>query len=360
MPATEFGNGSDQNVLRWSNKLMREAMDKTYFKRFSGTSQDSIIQILTELERSPGDTIKFDLLYQNRGDGVQGDTTLEGYEEALEFYQDSVIIDQLRHAHSFRKMSQQRTVHDLRKIGRESLSTWWAWKLDTMMFAYLAGAVGDGSETASGTLGTSGFAGNAVDTPEATHHLDKTGAVMKLSYLNTAKTLAKTINPRIEPVMVDGQPKYIFVGHPYSINALRTETGEAGWNLIQGRAGVNGPKNPIYTGAMGEYNGIVIHESEYIPTNDGATVMTGFTAQNDKANLLLGKGAGVFAMGNAYDKVDQSTNGGGSFFSYKEEVKDYGNKKGIGSASCFGITKCRFNSKDVGVMRITSTDAAPS
>ena len=360
MAATEFGNGSVHNVLRWSNKLMREAMDMTYFKKFSGTSEDNIIQILTDLERSPGDTVKYDLLYQNRGDGVQGDTTLEGYEEALEFYQDEVKIDQLRHAHSFRKMTQQRTLHDLRKIGRTSLATWFAWKFDTLMFAYLAGAVGDGSETCSGTMGSGGFAGNAVQTPEATHHLDKTGAVMKLSYLNTAKTLAKTINPRIEPVMVDGQPKYVFVGHPYSINALRTESGETGWAMIQARAGVNGPKNPIYTGAMGEYNGIVIHESEYIPTNDGATVLTGFTAQNDKANLLLGKGAGAFAMGNAYQKVDQSSNGGGSYFSYVEQERDYKNKKGVGGASCFGMTKCRFNSKDIGVMRITSTDAAPS
>ena len=360
MSATEFGNASAQNVLRWSNKLLREAMDKTYFKRFTGKTNEAIIQILPDLENSPGDTVKYDLLYQNRGDGVQGDTTLEGFEEALEFYQDSVKIDQLRHAHNFRKMTQQRTVHDLRKVGRSSLSKWYAWKYDTMMFAYLGGAVGDGAETASGTIGSSGFAGNAIQTPETTHHLNKTGSTMSLAFLNTAKTLAKTINPRISPIMVDGKPKYVAVLHPYSINALRTETGEAGWNLIQGRSGVRGSDNPIYTGAMGEYNGIVIHESEYIPTNDGSTVLTGFTAQYDKANLLLGQGAGAFAMGNAYDKVDQSSNGGGSYFSYKEQVRDYGNNKGIGVASCFGIKKNRFNSKDFGVMRISTTDAAPS
>ena len=102
---------------------------------------------------------------------------------------------------------------------------------------------------------------------------------MYFAILSPAMTLAITIYPRISPIIEEGKPKYVAVLHPYSINQLRTETGEAGWNLIQGRSGIRGPQNPIYTGAMGEYNGIVIHESEYIPTNDGSTVLTGFTVR---------------------------------------------------------------------------------
>jgi hypothetical protein len=35
---------------------------------------------------------------QLSGAGIQGDSTLEGNEEALTLYRDTVLIDQLRHA----------------------------------------------------------------------------------------------------------------------------------------------------------------------------------------------------------------------------------------------------------------------
>jgi len=355
MSATEIAWGDAQAVERWSSKLARETVGKCYFKKFLGKSEDSIIQLHTDLSNAAGDVVKYDVLMQNRGDGTQGDTTLEGNEEALEMYQDSVNIDQLRHAHNFRRMTQKRTIHNLRTLGKTSLSNWFAWKFDTLMFAYLAGVAGDGAESASGTLGSGGFAGNALQVSDATHHHDQTGGVMTLQYLDDCVTLAKTIDPLIRPIKINGESKYVAVLHPYSVRSLKLETGEKSWNMIHQRVAENGSKNPIYTGALGEHNGVVIHECEFIPTANAAGAWSG-AAANDKANLFLGAQAGCFAMGNG----GGAGSGDGGYFSWEEQAKDYKNNKGLAAGSIFGMKKTRFNSLDFGVLRLTTTDAAPS
>ena len=67
MAVTEFGNSSAQNVNIWSKTTMREALKGTYFfKKFLGKDEYSIIQRITDLEKSAGDTVKYDLLMQMR------------------------------------------------------------------------------------------------------------------------------------------------------------------------------------------------------------------------------------------------------------------------------------------------------
>ena len=65
------------------------------------------------------------------------------------------------------------------------------------------------------------------------------------------------------------------------------------------------------------------------------------------------------AFGNAWKKSRRG-DGGGSYFSYREEDDDYGNEEGIAAASCFGIKKATFNSADFGTIRITNTEVPPT
>lgn len=67
-----------------------------------GTSKDSLIYVKSELNKSAGDRIRVALRMQLNGDGVQGDSTLEGQEEALVTFNDNLFIDQLRHAENRR------------------------------------------------------------------------------------------------------------------------------------------------------------------------------------------------------------------------------------------------------------------
>jgi len=347
MAVTEFGTGDPQAAKRWSDQLFRETLGKTYCSRFMGKGSDAIIRMLPDLESAPGDNIKYDLRVQDRSNGVQGDTKLKGFESSLVFHQDEINIDQLRQAHAFRGMTQQRTVHDLRAEGRASLSDWFAWVYDSMTFAYATGVAGDSNESVSGILGVGGFAGNALTAPDADHtFVGSTGFVV--GDLDDAVAMAKVTNPRVRPTKVGGQDKYVAVLHPYSIRSMRIDAGASGWNQIHQNASARAGSNPIYTGALGEYNGVVIHESEFIPRVGNTTY-----------NVFLGAGALTCAFGNAWKKSRRSAGGGGSYFSYHEETEDYDNEEGIAAASCFGIKKSTFNSADFGVIRIDNTETGP-
>lgn len=359
MASTEFASGSSQTVKRWSDMLYREAIQRTFFSKFAGRSKGSIIQVLTDLEKNAGDQIKYDLRLQNRSSGVQGDNPLKGYERALTFAQDTVSINQLRQGHEFKAMSQQRTTHDLREEAKAALVEWWAWQLDGLMFAYLAGTCGAGPETVQETIDDAGgdavgFAGNALRTASSGHEVSAVGAATSISDIDKMVATAKTVNPTIQPVEIDGGNYYVLIVHPYTAYALRSETGETKWNLIQQRAGERGKDNPIFSGALGIYNQTIIYESEYIPIT---------TATPRNYNLFLGAGAGVFAMGNAYNKRARAKVGGGSFFSWSEEIDDYGNSEGVGSGAIFGIQKSQFSingtATDLGVIRYLTDDAAP-
>ena len=352
MAFTEFGSGDAQAVKRWSEQLMRESFGKMGIRSMIGRGPTACIQMLTDLDKSAGDEVRYDLLVQDRSDGVNGDSKLKGFETALTYYQDVLKINQKRHAHAFKGMSQQRTVHDLRRDGRFSLSEWWAWFMEAGLFAHLAGYVGTGNEQVGGALGASApgdtdFASNTVTAIDAAH-LVNTGAAFTATDIDDAVAKAKVQNPRVAPLKIGGADKYVLYMHPYSVRSLRIDTGADGWLTIQQNAGVRGSKNPIYTGALGEYNGVILRESEFIPRD---------TATPTNHNILLGQGAGTIAFGNAWAKGGRGA-GGGTFFNWREETEDYGNEQGVAGISCLGYKGTQFNSAAFGRIVIQSDDPA--
>ena len=98
MATTSYGVNSPSAVKLWSRKLFREALKNTTMAKYMGESSDSMIQVLNDAKKGPGDSIRYQLRMQLSGAGVLGDGTLEGNEEALTVYTDTVLIDQLRHA----------------------------------------------------------------------------------------------------------------------------------------------------------------------------------------------------------------------------------------------------------------------
>lgn len=356
MALTTITNSSSQNVNIWSTLTFREALKATLFKRFLGTGKNAIIMRLTELEKSAGDTIKYDLLMQMGNAGVTGDNRMRDNEEALTYYQDSVKIDQLRNAHAFRRMSQQRTLHDLRVDAKGNLADWFADKYDTYMFDYLCGNT------------SRSFASNTATAPDSDHYVvsgdvSKSGTIatdeaslgtndqFTLADMDYCKEAAKTITPPIKPAMIDGGEYYVVVLHSYSVTDMRLDVANSAyitWPDIQMYVNKRGLQNPIFDGSLGVYNGMVIFESSRIYNPTGSV----------RRNLFLGAQAGVFAMGNAYNKLQQAKVGGDNLMSWFEEIADYGNEIGIAVGSVFGMKATLFNSKDFGKIVITSYAAA--
>ncbi|ACL06234.1 conserved hypothetical protein [Desulfatibacillum aliphaticivorans] len=345
---TEFGVNSPQAVKYWSDLTMREALKHTMLMRFVGKSKRSVIQKIDDLESSAGDTIKYDLLLQATGAGVTGDNRLEGNEEALVYEQDSVVVDQIRHAHSFRKMSQQRTLHDLRSDAKENLSDWLYGWLDNLLFRNLCGD-------------TTVSHGQAASAPDTDHYIlagsaTKTGViatdegnldsndVITLSDLDKCKELAGAPDSDeipIRPVNINGQDMYVVILHDYSVYDLRLDTANAStitWPEIQMNAALRGPKNPIFTGALGIYNNMILHQSSRIYS----------PIANVRRNLFLGAQAGVLAWANAYKPIDGKAFKANQYAKWVERLGDYDNEKGISVGTTVGMKSCRFNSKDFG------------
>ena len=355
MAYTEFGTNDAQTVKIWSTLTMREALKNTLFKKFLGTDKKAIIQRLTDLEKQNGDVIKYDLLMQMGNEGVKGDSRMKGNEEALTYHQDYVTIDQLRNAHSFRRMSAQRTLHDLRADAKGNLADWFADKYDTYMFNVLCG-------------NTSHSFGQAAQAPDSNHYVvsgdvTKTGTIatdegnlsnndqIQLADLDFAKEAAKTLSPMIRPCMIDGEEYYVVVLHSYSVTDLRLDIANSSytdWPTIQMYANKRGLQNPIFTGALGVYNGMILFESTRIFS----------PVSNVRRNLFLGAQAGVFAIGNAYKMLEQRRVGKDNLMSWYEDVDDYGNENGVAVGSVFGMKGCRFNSEDFGKIVISSYAAS--
>jgi N4-gp56 family major capsid protein len=348
MAVTAFGTNDAQTVKIWSSLTLREALKATRFAQLMGTGKSAVIQRLVDLEKSAGDQIKYDLLMQMTGAGVTGDNRMRDNEEALVYYQDTVNIDQLRNAHAFRRMSQQRTLHDMRMDAKANLADWFSGTFDSYMFRCLCGdtTLTHGQTATAPTTNHIIYSGDA--TSQATIGNNDQFTLADIDY---AKEKAKTLTPPLRPTMVNGSEMYVVVLHPYSITDLRLDVANSAyvdWPSIQMMAQQRGKDNPIFTGANGIYNNCIILESTRIYT----------PAANVRRNLFLGAQAGVFAMGGAYDSIEKTRVGKDNLMSWYEEVDDYGNEKGISVGSIFGINKSVFNSADYGLITLASYAAA--
>jgi N4-gp56 family major capsid protein len=344
MAVTAFGTNDAQTVKIWSSLTLREALKATLTDKIMGTGKSAIIQRLTELEKSAGDQIKYDLLMQMTGSGVTGDNRMRDNEEALVYYQDTVNIDQLRNAHAFRRMSQQRTLHDMRMDAKANLADWFAGKIDDYMFRCLCGD----TTLTHGQTATAPTSNHIIYSGDATSESGLgTNDQFSLADIDYCKEKAKTLTPPIRPTMVGGQEMYVMVLHPYSVTDLRLDVANSAyvdWPTIQMYANKRGLSNPIFTGALGVYNNVILWESTRIHT----------AVSNTRRNLFLGAQAGVFAMGGAYDNIEKQRVGKDNLMSWYEETDDYGNEKGISVGSIFGINKSVFNSADYGLITVPS------
>lgn len=344
MAVTAFGTNDAQTVKIWSSLTLREALKATLTDKIMGSGKSAIIQRLTELEKSAGDQIKYDLLMQMTGTGVTGDNRMRDNEEALVYYQDTVNIDQLRNAHAFRRMSQQRTLHDMRMDAKANLADWFAGRIDDYMLRCLCGD----TTLTHGQTATAPTSNHIIYSGDATSESGLgTNDQFSLADIDYCKEKAKTLTPPIRPTMVGGQEMYVMILHPYSVTDLRLDVANSAyvdWPTIQMYANKRGLSNPIFTGALGVYNNVILWESTRIHSAVAST----------RRNLFLGAQAGVFAMGGAYDNIEKQRVGKDNLMSWYEETDDYGNEKGISVGSIFGINKSVFNSADYGLITVPS------
>lgn len=351
MATTSYGVNNALAVKAWSKKLFVDALKKTYFEKFMGKTATSLIQIKDEVSKGPGDRITIGLRMQLSGDGVQGDGTLEGNEESLTTYSDNVYIDQLRHAvRSSGKMSEQRVPFSVRDEAKSGLEDWWAGRLDAWFFNQLAGntAVSDtrytGNQAAvAPSTNRKVFVNGSADESQTSTY------VFNLNLIDKCVERAGIYSPTIRPIKVNGEDKYVMFLHPYQVYDLRTSTSSGQWLDIQKAAMMGGQidKNPIYTGALGEYNNVILHQAYRVPT--GVNSSTGAAISTVRRAIFCGAQAACMA----YGQKDQ-----GGEMSWVEELFDYQNQLGVSAGMIAGLKKTQFNSEDFGTITVSTYAAA--
>ena len=358
MATTNYPTNHPLAVKLWAKTTFVQALRETYFYKFMSKGKNGLITFQDETKKSAGDRVTVGLRMQLDGDGIQGDNTLEGNEEAIVKYTDNLLIDQLRHAtRSGGEMSQQRTLDDMRMDNKDSLKDWWADRIDTCMFNQLAGntAVSDTRRTGN----------NATLAPSANNHLwidsdIATGdeSIGTTDTFNTAmidrmKTRAETMEdqttsqPNIRPFTIMGQKKYVLFLHPYQAHSLRREAtaNTVTWWEVN-RSGLSGgipeAAKALYEGSMGEYNNVIIHVSQRVP--QGVNSSTGVAISTVRRAIFCGAQAAMFGLGRKTDLPSPEK------MTWREEEFDYGNQLGVAAGCIFGIKKARFNSADFGVI----------
>ncbi len=354
MAETTYGVNHPLAVKVWRKKLMQEVLKETWASRFMGEDSNSLIQIFDELEKSAGDRITVGLRMQLGGSGIQGDDTLEGNEEALVTYSDNLYINQLRHAvKSSGKMSEQRVPFSVREEAMQGLKDWWAGRIDTSFMNHICGNSGQADTRYTGNNTTTAPSTNrklfADDNSSETTLTTGTSDNFSLALLDKAVATAKTASPLIRPIKIKGGEYYVCFIDPWQTQDLRTQTAAGQWADIQQAAIMGGQltDNPIFTGALGMYAGVILHETTRLYTfnSDGGNRMA-------RAVFCGAQSCAIgYGRGEEGKKSDR--------FEWVEETFDFKNKLGVSAGMIWGLKKLVFNSEDFATITL-STNALQS
>lgn len=353
MADTSYVVNDPATVKLWSKYLIAEVLKNTWAWNFVGTGDDNLIQQKTETQKGPGDTIKYSLRMQMGARGVTGDSTMEGNEEAIITYQDTLLIDQLRNAHrSNGRMSEQRVTWSIREEARMGLADWWSDRIDQSWVNQMAGYTPQSDVAYTGMNAIIAPDSNHIKRPVSTELADEsisTTSTFTLSMIDKAVEAARVASPAIRPLRIGGKPMYAAFLHDYAVTDMRTNTSTGQWLDIQKSAMQGGEvsDNPIFNGALGVYNQTILHSDTRIP--QGVSGATGLAVTAVRRNFFCGAQAAVVGFGQ---------DNGPNRMTWDEKTFDYGNKLGVAVGMIWGLKKSVFNSADYGVIVIPTYAAA--
>jgi len=357
MSQTAYGVNAPEARKAWEKAVAIETLSKTYVGQFIGKDDNSLIQEKGDMKKDKGDKVTFTLRMQLTGRGVQGDAPLKGNEEALTTYTDSVLIDQRRHAASAGgRMSRQRVPFDVRMQCSSALSDWAAELMDQSFFNQVCGITNQGDTLYTGNNAATApsriIRPNSLTTDQAVQgDATATFTTALIDRVKVKATANAVGTPNIRPIKINGRDHYVMFLHPFQVYQLRQSAATAGsWADIQ-KAAIQGGEttgNPIFSGALGMWNGVVLHEANRIPYGIHGTSAADQTST--RRAVLCGAQAGALAFGQGFSFEK---------FDWVEELDDYENQLGVGGGAIFGLKKTVFNSVDFATWVIASRDPAP-
>jgi N4-gp56 family major capsid protein len=320
---------SGLQVSRWAKELQSEVSKGVYFSKFMGEGPGNAIHV-KQMEEGKGKDVTFGLVSQLSGSAITGDSSLEGNEQSLSTFSNTVSTNQKRLAvRDTGKFANSKVLYDFRSTSLDLLKTQYSELIDADIFSALSTTSGTHAyyraDATTSVYASSDPKGDLADGDKIT--------LADISALKTIAQIGGSANYRMRPIRVDGNDYYVLVVHPEVAYDL-FELDE--FQQMQREAQQRGESNPLFSGALGIYNGVVIHSHEGVNLiSDG-----GGAAVKGARNLFMGAQAACFAES--------------SDMMWVEKTFDYGNQLGISAAKIYGVDISDYNSKDYGVIQYVS------
>lgn len=353
----------------WAKELMADVMrDVENVMQFMGPGANNVVQASRELEKRKGDTETFGLVTRLAGDGVDGDDELEGNEEAMNSYSESVLISQIRNAVRLKgKLDSQKTAYDQLMAAKDVVRIWMKEFIARQIFLKLGGVTNTTLVDTNGVVvgGRAAWSNTPDFIPDADENAGTgnrylcadtsgttalgAGDTMTLDLVTKAAMRAKLANPKLQPIESGGDSFYVMYLHPIQVRDIRTSSD---WKTANQNARERSEKNPVFSGALGFWSGVLLLENEYVPWLDISVAgnsfrgaATGTDCAFDCARALLcGRQAALVAEASNPKAL-------------VVETFDYKNKDGVAGTFIGGVQKAMFNSKEYGVIALDTAAA---
>lgn len=324
----------------WDARFFKEYVRANRFKRYMGTTPNSVIQLREDLTKKAGDGITIPLVTKLSGAGVTGNGLLEGNEEALGNYGHKIEVATRRNAVAVTDNDQQFTGIQLRDAAKEMLKLWCMEKLRTDVITALHSIAGTAYASATEGAKDTWLAGNddrvifgdgsvgGYTDHSADLALVTSSMTMTKEIVSKAKATAELADPIIRPVRVgeDTESFVMFVGSGTyrDLKADLASSHEGGME--------RGSNNPLFRDGDLLWEDVVIRKIQEI----GTIGTVGAASARIEPYFLCG----AQAIGTAYAKRPKSTT----------DVRDYGFVKGVGIHEMLGVEKLVYNSVDHGIL----------
>jgi len=368
MALTNFANLTTEQKTVWSMDLWRQARNFSFVNRFLGNGPNAMIQHVTELKQSEkGARAVITLLADLTGDGVAGDRTLEGNEEAMQTFDQVIRVDQLRNANRAEgRIANQKSIAEFRGSSRDVLAYWLSDRIDQLAFLTLSGV--DYKFTNRGALRKDKPGVTASDlqflefnadiaAPSAARRLRWDGTTNHALVASAATSaVVSTDTPSWEMfVALKAYAKEHYVrgikeaGNEETYHAFLTPTAmqrlknDATYMANLRYAQSRDNANPLFTGGTVKIDGIYLHEFRHVYNTSaasGGTLITGGGVVHSKwgsagdtegCQVLF---CGAQALG--FADIGAPT--------WVEKEFDYENQPSISTGKILGLLKPKFGS----------------
>jgi len=293
-------------AVKWSAEFFKYGLQNMFFGDFIGdpasiedhegrpsevqigTDPNALIQMKMDLAAGPGGSVVFPQLAPLAGKGrayLTTDTTsmtLEGNEEAISAYSWTATLKEWAHAvRDEGPLTRRLAAFDWDPATRKALGLWFGVNMDAMTYAAMAGLAftTDNSKalvaqrTPSATRKITGGCKAGTVTIHTTDAALDSEEYMCLEIISKARQKAKAAEPIIRPIRSGGRDWYYMFISPRQAWDLKNNVGVSTgptWDSAQKYASERGSDNPLFTKALGAWDGVMLFEYDKIASRTGA------------------------------------------------------------------------------------------